>query len=78
MLKSTRGCRLKASDPTIMRAVGSCGLTTGAIDPGQAEGKRNAFSPVRKPLPKYKRTAGKKGGIKLSPAQAKAERMRGK
>jgi len=78
MLKSTRGCRLKSTDATIMRAVGSCGLTTGRIDPGQAEGKRGPTSPVRKPLPAYKRVAGKNGGRKLTAAQARNLRMRGK
>lgn len=77
MLKSTRGCRLKASEPTVMRAVGTTGLTTGKIDPSAAHGQRDASSLPRKPLPAYKRTAGKNGGIKLTAMQAKNLRMRG-
>lgn len=77
MLKSTKGCRLKADSPTIMRAVGQTGLTSGAIDLSKAHGKRGEHSPTRKPLPAYKRTAGKRGGRTLTAAQARAERMRG-
>ena len=78
MLKSTKGCRLRATDKNVMRAVESTGLTTGRISPVAVAGKRNEFSLTRKPLPAYKRTAGRKNGRTLSPAQARAERMRGK
>lgn len=78
MLKSTRGCRLKADAPTIMRAVGSTGLTTGRIEQSEAIGQRDGSSLPRKPLPAYKRTAGKNNGVKLTAKQARALRMRGK
>lgn len=77
MLKSTRGCRLKANAPTIMRAVGSTGLTTGRIGQDAAMGTRDSSSLPRKPLPAYKRTAGKNNGVKLTAKQARALRMRG-
>ena len=77
MLKSTKGCRLRATDATIMRAVGQTGLTSGRIDLSKAHGERNEHSPARKPLPKYKQTRGPNGGRVLTAAQARAERMRG-
>jgi hypothetical protein len=75
MLKSTKGCRLKATDKTVMRgAKGIGGLTTGRIDKSAAMGERNSFSPQRKPLPAYKQTHN---GRRLSAAEARAKRMRG-
>lgn len=55
--KSTLGCRLHANERPQIRAVGSCGLTTGTIDAGK-------FTTGAKPKKGKSPYKGKRGGYK--------------